>query len=460
MSAPNIINPPAGGGGGTPVGGSGSSPYVAKWSGTSTLTTGILVDTGSSVGILQTSPVTTFQVGGNTVATPSPVGAFCTLGSNSRFTADDGTRAVTLAANGTDAIVGTTTAHDLLLQRGNVTAITLGASGAVTFAGNLTSSAAQTWALATGTSALNIASNLLNLDTTNSRVGVGTASPAALLHVNGSMIGGAGASATPYQQSLFGASSAYSMWWRTSATAGGGIVGSAGPGLQFYVVSGSPAAPAFILAATIDSTGSVGIGTASPTGRLHVDGGTASSGNGTPITLIAQNGQASGNTNGGNIVLTPGSPNGSGTPGLVDLSSPSGTGLKLPATPGNADANTIDCYVDGGASAGGVSWTPTLSAAGTWGGTAPTVTNARYTRIGNMVFCTVTLDATASTAFSSTYGSSTITAPAGVSAAVFTAVPSNRAGASHLGAQSGTTIFVPTYASSTNVINITWFYAV
>jgi hypothetical protein len=57
----------------------------------------------------------------------------------------------------------------------------------VTFAGNLTSSAAQTWALATGTSALNIASNLLNLDTTNSRIGIGTTSPASHLDVAGTI---------------------------------------------------------------------------------------------------------------------------------------------------------------------------------------------------------------------------------------------------------------------------------
>ena len=110
-----------GGGGGGGISGSGGSPYVARWSGATSLTTGVLVDTGTRVGILQTSPVSTFQVGGNTVATASPVGAFCTLGSDSRFTADDGTRAVTLAANGTNAIVGTTTAHDLLVQTNGAT---------------------------------------------------------------------------------------------------------------------------------------------------------------------------------------------------------------------------------------------------------------------------------------------------------------------------------------------------
>lgn len=48
---------------------------------------------------------------------------------------------------------------------------------------NLASSAAQTWTLASSTTALNIASGLLNLDTTNNRVGVGTATPLSRLHV-------------------------------------------------------------------------------------------------------------------------------------------------------------------------------------------------------------------------------------------------------------------------------------
>lgn len=174
-----------------------------------------------------------------------------------------------------------------------------------------------------------------------------------------------------------------------------------------------------LLAATkmgIDASGNVGIGTASPASRLDVAG-----------TITCDD---------------------------------AGTGLKLPATPGNADTQTLDCYQDGGASAGGLSWTPTLSAAATWGGTAPTVTNARYTRIGNLVFCTVTLDATGAVAFSSTYGSSTISSPAGLSATASTTVPSNRAGVSANGAQGGTTVYVPTYASNTTVINLTWFFAV
>ena len=65
---------------------------------------------------------------------------------------------------------------------------------------------------------------------------------------------------------------------------------------------------------------SVGIGTDTPVGVLDVRGGIASSGghNGMPIYLYAQSGN-SGNTNGGNIILMPGTAVGTGTPGYVGI---------------------------------------------------------------------------------------------------------------------------------------------
>ena len=66
---------------------------------------------------------------------------------------------------------------DLTLRTFNAGAVVVDSPGGVTLA------QAQAWSLPTGTSALNVGSGLLNLDTTNRRVGIGTATPIAQLDV-------------------------------------------------------------------------------------------------------------------------------------------------------------------------------------------------------------------------------------------------------------------------------------
>ena len=71
-----------------------------------------------------------------------------------------------------------------LFESNDITLRTFNSGGLVLDTpGGITSMQAQTWNLATSTSALNIASGLLNIDTTNSRIGIGTTTPAALLSV-------------------------------------------------------------------------------------------------------------------------------------------------------------------------------------------------------------------------------------------------------------------------------------
>jgi len=65
--------------------------------------------------------------------------------------------------------------------------------------------------------------------------------------------------------------------------------------------------------------GNVGIGTTTPTGKLHVEGGTALTGaTGAPITLVAQS-ALDDDANGGDIVLTPGDKHGGGADGIVNI---------------------------------------------------------------------------------------------------------------------------------------------
>jgi len=321
-------------------------------------------------------------------------------------------------------------------------------------------------------------------------VGIGTAIPYARVSARGSAGVGIGAwstsgasPGTPVAASLFlGDDNFYNASFYNQC-----------PGLSavFDVTRGNSAALALYYyngtnraeGVRLDGSGNVGIGTASPGAQLHVERAGGSSTNAEYLrlrnTTIATGSNASqsffvnGNTvatgnishawNGttydtifnvwnGSALAEAGRAIGGSTP---VLSVPSG--LKLPATPGNVDAQTLDCYQENPlATTAGNGWTPTLSAAATWGGTQPTVDYARYIRIGSMVFCEVRLSGAALTA---TYGTTTISQPPVTinATAIESAVPVSTAAGSGVGVCTSTTVFLPTLGATT-AMRLSWFY--
>jgi hypothetical protein len=202
----------------------------------------------------------------------------------------------------------------------------------------------------------------------------------------------------------------------------------------------------------LNSSGYVGIGTASPSAKLEVPftGSLA----GMRIQISSANYFNATNhffrtLGDNNLVQISGS--------YIDASFQANYGLRLPATPGNADTQTLDCYQENPlASTAGNGWTPTLSAAATWGGTQPTVDYARYIRIGSLVFCEVRLSGAA---ISATYGSTTISQPpVTMNAFAYESAVSVSTGVgSGVGVCTSTSVLLPTLGA-TAVMRLSWFY--
>ncbi len=222
---------------------------------------------------------------------------------------------------------------------------------------------------------------------------------------------------------------------------------NAGAHVWSRAVSGTAGAGcAFLESARIDSSGRLLVGTATAPSGLSIKLGVYDGSGNAGQQWITEAGGAAfipAGANALNIYSVSGGPGaevytlvGALSNTALNLSVKNDYGVKLNATPGNADAQTLDCYAEG-------TWTPTLTG---FGGTTPTVNTARYVRIGSVVHCTVVL--TASPNFSSTYGTTTITAP--FSATHNAAVPTNVGAAGISSGQQnagGTTVYLPTFGT-------------
>jgi len=164
--------------------------------------------------------------------------------------------------------------NDLTLRTFNAGDIVLDAAGGVTLA------QAQSWDLASSTTALNLANGLLSLDTVNNRVGVGTTAPNYKLDVAGDInftgaLRAAGLSGSSGQV-LVSQGTSTPLWQDISTAIGGsawlqggnafGALGVLGTnddfGLQFKTNN--------TVRMTILEDGKVGIGTTAPDYKLHI----------------------------------------------------------------------------------------------------------------------------------------------------------------------------------------------
>ena len=311
MSAPEIINP-ATASGLPPAGvfGTGTIGTITKFSGTTTIANSVLSENGTGTGLLlgtnigsRTFTNTKFvvtQVSGG-VNEGQAIGLFAeaqgTASGDSAGVYGHGWTYPGLVAGGLVAGItgegrasGSTDVSSAIGVRGysndthaggsNIALYGNATNGATNYAlymnaGNIFSNVAQTWTLAAGsTSALNIQSGLLNLDTTNSRVGIGTASPSAQLHI--SRAGGtSNAEFMRLTNTTVATNSACGITFFQNNAAvpvnriEGTITAAGSYDLVSYAWNGVSTAEVTRLQG---STGNVGIGTASPTKKLDVNG--------------------------------------------------------------------------------------------------------------------------------------------------------------------------------------------
>lgn len=246
--------------------------------------------------------------------------------------------------------------------------------------------------------------------TSSRRFGVGAAAPSGVQSYSSAADG-------TYQLALAGTTKGLRFLTSASVAQIDAVDNTLVASYQPLFMNGSTVTLAYggAAALTVNASGNVGIGTASPlsiagvgltvygatNGAFYLQNSSNNSrvvSNGNDVYIDAGAGGTGGAVvfrrsssvtesaridSSGNIILN------SATTNAVIQASGTGQGLKLQGTGGtnNTDPNTLDFYADGGtANSGGVAWTPTLKFGGNTTGITYNTQMGRYTRIGNMVF--------------------------------------------------------------------------
>jgi len=252
------------------VDGSGTANYIPKWSDSDTLTNSVLYDNNGLIGVGTTSPNFDIDIRRTKIGDSSRL----------RVRNDDGTN------TGSDAYINiATVAGDPFIQ--------FDYGGSTIYSIGIDNSDGDKFKISNGSSTYKPGDNDLVTITSGGNVGIGTESPAASLHIHGdgdairvtnTNAGAGGAqidllhfSPSPADNDTMaylnmggyysGTNSAYFTSIRTVATDVDGRKGE----LQFWTSNGGAVAPQVV----INAPGNVGIGTDSPSEKLHLYNSTA-----------------------------------------------------------------------------------------------------------------------------------------------------------------------------------------